>query len=54
MIPTFERAKTLYALDRGATVIGEEMRIQNKCFITRTTQHIVRVYPIKARKEYNI
>jgi hypothetical protein len=33
-IPAFERAKTVHGLDRAATMLGEEMHIQNKCFIT--------------------
>jgi hypothetical protein len=31
-IPVFERAKTVHALDRAATVIGKYMRVTNFSF----------------------
>jgi hypothetical protein len=33
MIPVFERAKTVHASDRAATVIGKEKEYLNKSFI---------------------
>jgi hypothetical protein len=51
-IPAFERAKTVHALDRAATVIGPEHLNQIKMYSTTTKNH--KIEALKNRNKHKV